>query len=318
MAKSVGDAEIFLDSITFVKGSVTYDFSSADDAVDYGIVSVVNGAVGLRIDSIESEGTEDGYYVMCGCSTSTGSGLKFSFGGIDLSNYKSIIVRAKVTYQFYIAVNGVDITAMGNHVNSGSYSEVDLLALINTYNAGKSASEKITKLDSFTFHRNYNKTNIYVDTITFIEGVAEVKPQNIATLDGYAAYSNISNFSFNAMPEELKAGSLLGGDAAKWTFNAQWANVTFKLTETVSIGAKVYVSIYTDSAIEIGFKFAQDSNSDWVASSSNKTLVAGWNLVEIDTSNLSEMVSGKTAINYIHLQNRTGHAVVYLESVYVK
>ena len=315
MAKSVGGAEIFLDNITFVKGSITYDFSSVDDAVDFGIVSAVNGAYGLAIATFE--GTEDGYAVKASSSTPTGSGLKFSFNGLDLRNYQSIIVRAKVQYKFYVAVNGVDITGMDNHVKDSVYSEMDLLALINAYNAGKTGSEKITKLDSFTIHRNY-ATMMYVDSITFVEGVAETTPQNIATLDDYVEYSNISSFSFSAMPDSLKDENHLGGNVAKWSYDAQWANVTFALTETVSIGTKIYVSIYANKAVAIGFKFAQDSASDMIADSNNKDLVAGWNLVEIDTSNLSNAVSGKTAINYIHLQNRTGSCVVYLESVYVK
>ena len=69
--------------------------------------------------------------------------------------------------------------------------------------------------------------------------------------------------------------------------------------------------------MEIGFKFAQDSPDDWIADSYNKSLTAGWNLVEIDTSNLTNMVSGKTAIKYIFLQNRTGTGVAYLEGVCV-
>ena len=312
MAKSVGNAEIFLDNITFVKGSITYDFSSVDDTVDFGIVSEVNSAYGLGIATFV--GTEDGYAVKASSSASVGSGLKFSFGGIDLSKYASIIIRAQVQYQFYIAVNGVNITGMGNHVNSDSYSEVDLLALINTYNAGKSASEQITKLDSFTFHRDY-ATMMYVDSITFVEGVAEIKPQNIVTLTSAADSSN-TTLSSIPMPEELKDATHLGGNVGKLLFGAQWSNITLSLTETVSIGTKIYVSIYAESAVEIGFKLAQDS--DWVADSNNKDLVAGWNLVEIDTSNLPNAVSGKTAINYIFLQSRTGPAVVYLESVYIK
>lgn len=304
MAKSVGGAEIFLDNITFVKGSITYDFSSVDDAVDLGIVTAVNNAYGLGIDAFE--GTEDGYAVKASSSAPTGSGLKFSFDNLDLSNYASIIIRAKVVNQFFIAVNGVDITERGNHVSTNSYSELDLLELINAYNAGKTGSEKITKLDSFTIHRNY-ATMIYVDSITFVEGVAEVKPKNIAKLT-----------SAIAMPDELKDETHLGGNVAELSFTARWSSITLSLTETVSVGMKVYVSIYAKTTMEMGFKFAQDSASDMIADSYNVSLIQGWNLVEIDTSNLPNFKSEKTAINYIFLQQRTGSGVAYLESVYVK
>lgn len=109
----------------------------------------------------------------------------------------------------------------------------------------------------------------------------------------------------------------MGGDVAKLSFNAQWSKITLSLTKAVSVGATVYVSIYAETEMTIGFKFAQDSSSDWVADSYNISLTAGWNLVEIDTSNLTNAVSGKTAMNYIHLQNRTGNGVAYLESVCV-
>lgn len=314
MAKSVGGAEIFLDNITFVKGSITYDFSSVDDAVDFGIVSAVNGAYGLAIATFE--GTEDGYAVKASSSTLTGSGLKFSFNGLDLRNYQSIIIRAQVVNQFFIAVNGVDITERGNHVSTTSYSELDLLELINAYNAGKTGSEKITKLDSFTIHRNY-ATMIYVDSITFVEGVVETKPQNIVTLTSAAA-TNTTTLNSIEMPDGLKDDTHLGCDVAKLTFSAKWSSITLSLTETVSVGMKVYVSIYAETAMEIGFKFAQDSASDMIADSYNVSLIQGWNLVEIGTSSLSNLNSAKTAINYIFLQQRTANGVVYLESVYVK
>lgn len=314
MAKSVGGAEIFLDNITFVKGSITYDFSSVDDAVDFGIVSAVNGAYGLGIATFE--GTEDGYAVKASSSTPTGSGLKFSFNGLDLRNYQSIIIRAQVVNQFFIAVNGVDITERGNHVSTNSYSELDLLELINAYNAGKTGSEKITKLDSFTIHRNY-ATMIYVDSITFVEGVAEVKPKNIATLTSAAA-SQTTTLKSIAMPDELKDETHLGGNVAELSFTAKWSSITLSLTEIVSVGGKIYVSIYAKTTMEMGFKFAQDSAGDAIADSYNVQLTAGWNLVEIDTSNLPNFKSEKTAINYVVLQQRTGSGVAYLESVYVK
>ena len=311
---SVGDAEIFLDGITFVKGSTTYDFSSPDDSVDLGIVSAVNGAYGLGIASYD--GTEDGYAVKASSSTPTGSGLKFSFNGLDLRNYQSIIIRAQVVNQFFIAVNGVDITERDNHVSTNSYSELDLLELINAYNAGKTGSEKITKLDSFTIHRNY-ATMIYVDSITFVEGVAEVKPKNIATLNSAAA-SQTTTLNSIAMPDELKDETHLGGNVAELSFTAKWSSITLSLTEIVSVGGKIYVSIYAKTTMEMGFKFAQDSASDMIADSYNVQLTAGWNLVEIDTSNLPNFKSEKTAINYVVLQQRTGSGVAYLESVYVK
>lgn len=122
---------------------------------------------------------------------------------------------------------------------------------------------------------------------------------------------------YGAIPATIQDATHTG-DALKASFTAQWTSITIELSETALIadGKVVYVSIYTENAIQIGVKFAQDNPTDFVCDGTNIDLQAGWNLIAIDTTALKNAVDGKTTLGYIFLQDRTGATTVYIQNVY--
>ena len=140
---------------------------------------------------------------------------------------------------------------------------------------------------------------------------------NVADFSNYTYSAGTQAIVYGAIPTTVQDETHTG-EALKADFTAQWTSITIKLSETASMsdGKVVYLSIYTENAIQIGVKFAQDNATDFVCDGTNIDLQAGWNLIAIDTTALPNVVSGKTTLAYIFLQNRTGATTVYIQNVY--
>ena len=144
-----------------------------------------------------------------------------------------------------------------------------------------------------------------------------VSVTNVADFSKYTYSAGTQAIVYGAIPTTVQDETHTG-EALKADFTAQWTSITIKLSETASMsdGKVVYLSIYTENAIQIGVKFAQDNATDFVCDGTNIDLQAGWNLIAIDTTALPNVVSGKTTLGYIFLQDRTGATTVYIQNVY--
>ena len=274
--------------------------------------------------------------------THKGDALKAEFiaqwGKITIKlSETALLTDGKVVYVNIYTANAIAVGVKFAQDNAedficaSSYT-VDLeagwnLIAINTTELPSIVSGKTTLGYIFLQDRT-GATTIYIQNIYYGDVETEEDEENTddSATNSIVNVADFSNYTYSVGTQAIVYGTIPAdiqdethkGDALKADFTAQWTSITIKLSETASMsdGKVVYVNIYTEKAIAIGVKFAQDSATDFVCDGTNIDLQAGWNLIAIDTTALPNVVSGKTTLAYIFLQDRTGATTVYIQNVY--
>ena len=180
--------------------------------------------------------------------------------------------------------------------------------------------ETFTDISIIAF--SVNKTGLvsYIDSIFYIDKSDAVitNGNNKADFSQREFSVEVTNASYGSMPANVQDENHVG-DSLKLEFSGKWARVsiTMKEEENLANNNSVYFNIYTSSAMQVGIKFMQDGYSDYICDCTNVNLVAGWNLIEVNTGALNNLVSGKTSIGYVYIQSFTSTtATVYIHSIY--
>ncbi len=153
---SVAGIEIYIDSITLVKKSeINYDFSSETDKDMYLVSSYAGGTV----NGIVADGDATGGFALKATTVPGGAnGVSISFGNLDLTEYRSIIVRVKTVggaVSFYINGDSSSGFAYGEYA---SYTDLYITDYITA-----------TTISSVQIARNVANIQIFVDSIKIIK-----------------------------------------------------------------------------------------------------------------------------------------------------
>lgn len=180
--------------------------------------------------------------------------------------------------------------------------------------------ETFTDISNIAFSVNKVGLISYIDSIFYIDkSEAVITNENNKADFSQIDYSpEVTIASYGSMPASVQDETHVG-DSLTLGFSRQWARVSIimKEKENLSNNNSVYINIYTSSAMQVGIKFMQDGYSDFICDSTIFNLVAGWNLIEVNTTYLKNFVSGKTSIGYVYIQSFTSTtATVYIHSIY--
>lgn len=168
--QSLGNIDIYVDSITFVKKSdINYDFSSATDK-DLQAVSAFSGGTVAGI--VADEKATGGFALKATTVAGGANGVKIRLSGIDLKEYRSVILRLRtVGDAVSIYANGTD-----NSLAYGQYADYTDV-YVSDYMTGTTA------LDSVIIARNVANIEIYVDYIKLVKVDYSAVDYNFSSLD---------------------------------------------------------------------------------------------------------------------------------------